>query len=685
MTTYLFGTTVFLSSFLLFLIQPLISKHILAWFGGSGAVWLFALFFFMVLLAIGYIYALALSRLSLWYQLIIHALATVAAWLYLIKNGSLWPSPITPSRELFEVSLSDPGLSVFVTLAILVGPMFALLSSTSTLLQLWYEKVSGKPPFFLYGISNAGSLLGLLVYPVLFEPLFSTYEQGVLWSYVFMATAILLLAIIFLVWRGTSFATTKVDMTLLGWKESPYIKWLILAGVPVAIMLAGTNYMTTSVAPIPFLWVGPLALYLLSFVITFRDGARPPFVLNEVAVLIFSLLTILLVLTREVSVVVLILLSHLSLFAVIHWCHEQLYAIRPKTELLPHFYVALSLGGILGSIFVKILAFEILPVPVEFLIILVVASLVILYQWLQNGNVLLNYFQKKQGNNFVIAVAVFLVLLTSVEIYQSTKPLLAAERNFFGFKAVVDETSKAVPIISLQHGITNHGYQRVKDGEMLIEPVSYYSRSSGVGRVFANIAEKDNKKVLVAGLGSGSLTAYCEEGDQFTFIEIDEEVVGFANEHFTYLKHCPQAKVIVDDARAAMERLNDEGEKYDLIVLDVYADDLVPTHLVTFEAMALYRSLLDYGGVIAVHTSSRYLDLLPVMRGLSSSVQLDAFELFDREPEDASATASQWVLLAKDEGVFTSESYSRLVPLSEGKIVFWTDTKSALLPILRWF
>ncbi len=685
MTTYLFGTTVFLSSFLLFLIQPLISKHILSWYGGSGAVWLFALFFFMVVLALGYIYALVLSRLSLWYQLTIHSFATVVAWIYLVRNGLLWPSPITPTREMLGVSLGDPGLSVFVTLAILVGPMFALLSATSTLLQLWYERVTKETPFFLYGISNAGSLLGLLVYPVFFEPFFSTPEQGVWWSGLFMLTALLMLGTILLTWRRSATEVEVVDLSLIDWRGTPYIKWLFLAGLPVAIMLAATNYMTTSVAPVPFLWVGPLALYLLSFVITFRDGARPPFVLNEVAVLVFSLLTILLVLTREVSVAVLILLSHLSLFAIIHWCHEHLYALRPPSQLLPHFYVALSLGGILASIFIKVLAYEVLPVPVEFLLILLVACLVILYQWLREDNILLARFGKKQAHNFIVALAVFLVLISSVEIYQSNKPLLAAERNFFGFKAVVDETNKELPIISLQHGITNHGYQVLIDGRKLITPVSYYGYTSGIGLAFTHYEDRATRKILVAGLGTGVLASYCRPGDEFTFIDIDEEVVALAKEYFTYLKNCPQAEIIVDDARAAMANLKDTGVKYDIIVLDVYADDLVPAHLVTFEAMALYRSLLNQGGVVAVHTSSRYLDLLPVMRGLSAAVQMDAYELFDRKSEDKAATASQWVVFAKDDEVFTDEAFARFEPISEGEALLWTDTKSALLPILRWF
>lgn len=685
MTTYLFGTTVFLSSFLLFLIQPLISKHILSWYGGSGAVWLFALFFFMVVLALGYIYALVLSRLSLWYQLTIHSLATAVAWIYLVRNGLLWPSPITPTREMLGVSLGDPGLSVFVTLAILVGPMFALLSATSTLLQLWYERVTKETPFFLYGISNAGSLLGLLVYPVFFEPFFSTPEQGVWWSGLFMVTALLMLSTILLTWRRSATEVVVVDLSLTDWRVTPYFKWLLLAGVPVAIMLAATNYMTTSVAPVPFLWVGPLALYLLSFVVTFRDGARPPFVLNEVAVLVFSLLTILLVLTREVSVAVLILLSHLSLFAIIHWCHEHLYALRPSAPLLPHFYVALSLGGILASIFIKVLAYEVLPVPVEFLLILLVASLVILYQWLSADNLLLARFGKKQAHNFIVALAVFLVLLCSVEIYQSNKSLLAAERNFFGFKAVVDETNKELPIISLQHGITNHGYQVIIDGRKLITPVSYYGHTSGVGRAFAYTEEQETRKILVAGLGTGVLASYCRPGDEFTFIDIDEEVVPLAKEYFTYLKNCPQAEIIIDDARAAMANLKDIGDKYDIIVLDVYADDLVPAHLVTFEAMVLYRSMLNQGGVVAVHTSSRYLDLLPVMRGLSTAVQMEAYELFDSKSEDKASTASQWVLFAKDDGVFKNEAFARLTPISEGEVLLWTDTKSALLPILRWF
>lgn len=691
----LFATTIFLSSFLLFQVQPLIGKHILPFYGGSSAVWVTAMFFFMVALAVGYVYALLLSKLRPLYQAGIHGLVVLATTVSLYTHSQVWPSAITPKVTDITVSFTDPVLAVFLTLLLTIGLPFALLSSTSSLLQLWYGELSGKEPFSLYSISNIGSLLGLLSYPIIFEPFLTTYTQGSLWSMGVFVYALLLLTVLLVYAFGTksnpALSVTTVEKNIVS-KVSPrtFLVWTGIAAVPVMVLLAGTSFMTTSIAPVPFLWVGPLALYLLSFIFTFREGGRPPMWANEVFVVLASILTLFLVITTEARVFVTIVVTHLALFAISHWCHEHLYAKRPEAKHVTLFYVALSLGGILGSLIIKITSSYILVMPIELLIILVSSVAVIAFGWFFASDNSIPVLSKLQLR--IIALTVLGTMFLSSGIYMNVKQsnMIAAERNFFGYKAVVDNTDQKTPIWSMQNGLTNHGYQVLEDGKPVVLPVSYYGESSGIGKAFSNLrtSGKTAPRIVIAGLGSGALSAYCEPADDFTFIEIDEEVVSLARAHFTYLASCPNHNMVVNDGRLALEaeRIADATAPYDLIVLDAYADDMMPVHLMTVEAIETYKALLADDGVLAVHISSRYLNLLPVLKALSEETGMAAKHYFDKEPQSPLATASHWVLLSPQEATLEREAFADMELIAEDiKPVLWTDTYSALLPILRFY
>lgn len=691
----LFATTIFLSSFLLFQVQPLIGKHILPFYGGSSAVWVTAMFFFMVALAVGYIYALLLSKLRPLFQAGVHGLVVLATTISLYTHSQVWPSAITPKVSDITISFTDPVLAVFLTLLLTIGLPFALLSSTSSLLQLWYGKLSGKEPFSLYSISNIGSLLGLLSYPVIFEPFLTTYTQGTFWSVgVFFYAVLLFIVLGVYVVRAKRAATlpTAVVPEESVSKVSPrmFFVWTGIAAVPVMVLLAGTSFMTTSIAPVPFLWVGPLALYLLSFIFTFREGGRPPMWANEVFVVLASVLTLFLVLTTQPRVFVAIVVTHLALFAISHWCHEHLYAKRPEARHVTLFYVALSLGGILGSLIIKITSSYILVMPIELLIILVTSVATIAFGWFfaqENSIPVLSKLQLK-----IVSVTVLCTVLASSGIYTSVKQsnMIAAERNFFGYKAVVDNTDQETPIWSMQHGLTNHGYQIREEGKPVVLPVSYYGESSGVGKAFNNLraSGKTAPHIVIAGLGSGGLSAFCEPTDDFTFIEIDEEVVSLAQTHFTYLASCPNHTILINDARLALEaeRIAGNTRPYDLIVLDAYADDMMPVHLMTVEAITTYKALLAEDGILAVHISSRYLNLLPVLKALSEETGMAAKHFFDKEPASSLATASHWVLLSPQESTLENESFADMEVIPEDvEPLLWTDTYSALLPIIKFY
>lgn len=686
----IFAVTIFLSSFLLFQVQPLLGKHILPWFGGSSAVWVSAMLFFMVALAVGYIYAMYLSRLKLWYQVIVHIGVIIISVILIKSHLTLWSSAITPDLSDLALNFSDPVLAVFKTLLVTIGLPFALLSSTSSLLQVWYGNLSGKEPFSLYSISNVGSLLGLLSYPLFFERFFSTHTQGEWWTYGFITYVGLLLLIIYILLILKKPTVNKVVINDLEPAPSTkqFLIWTGIASVPVMTMLAGTTFMTSSIAPVPFLWVGPLALYLISFIITFRSGARLPLWVNELLVLLFALLTILLivVLSTSANVVLLMIMMHLTLFTIYHWCHEYLYALRPKAEHLTSFYVALSIGGIVGSLLIKLSTSYILVLPIELLVILVLSVAFIAYNFFTNKAQSHSILSQKQTRSLVTAVLILVLVAGGMYINKFEKNAFDQERNFFGYKAVVETVVEGERGRTLQHGMTNHGYQIYLDNEPQILPVSYYGSSAGVGKAFSYLRSRnlEKPKVAIAGLGSGGLLAYCQPEDEFTIFEIDPDVYTLAKENFTYLKHCPKAEVIISDARLAFADINKNNQEiYNLIILDAYADDMMPIHLLTVEAMKTYKDLLVEDGVIAVNISSRYLDLLPVLGALADTNNLSVRYLFDKKPA-AYGVSSVWVLLAKDEDIFAHETFSGLSDFSQvEKRVLWTDTYSALLPIVR--
>jgi spermidine synthase len=696
MPTYysLFASTVFLSSFLLFQVQPLIGKHILPWYGGSSAVWVTALLFFMVALALGYVYALWLSRYKILTQAILHLLFIILVVVQTIYHAKFWPSGITPNLESLA-TISDPTWSVFVTLAVAIGLPFVLLSSTSSLLQLWYNRLSGQEPFALYSISNIGSLLGLLSYPVLFEPLLATYAQGDWWTFGLALYLGLLCSIIFTLIYDDCSASVKAGKTIpvnvieegVGYRK--FFIWTGLASIPVAVLLAGTTFMTTAIAPIPLLWVGPLALYLGSFIWTFRERTQPlKLEFNEGIVIVLGLGALVLSSFGVMPVFVTITVIHLALFSIFHWCHEYLYSIKPEAKNLTVFYVALSIGGVVGSLLIKISSLYLLVLPIELSIILSGSVVFILYRWYKSVPDFLPPKLKKHAAKYAMALATLTCLVGVNQVYNFEHNSQGQARNFFGYKAIINYERNGVMVQSMQHGMTNHGFQVMRDGVLQIETSSYYGTTSGMGKAISYLrsSREEGISVAVIGLGAGSLAAYCREGDQFTFMEIDPQVISLTRKYFTYLESCPSAKVITGDGRLTMQKIKETNPdtRYDIIVLDAYADDMIPVHLMTKEAFALYKELLTADGVIAIHISSRYLNLLPVTAFLAEENTFAARHWFDRKPQSPTYVPSHWVLLAQSEEVFAGTEFSETNTFSDYKErVKWTDTYSAILPVIK--
>lgn len=683
---FFYAVTIFLSAFLLFQVQPLLGKHILPWFGGSPSVWITALFFFMGGLAIGYVYALLLVCLHRTWQVLFHTGVTVLVVVALYHNAQAWPSAITPGADNV-VLVGEPAWAVFVVLAVSVGLPFALLSSTSSLLQFWYGRATEEEPFSLYAISNAGSLLGLLSYPLLFERFLNTTSQGWWWTVGFTVYVTLLVILMLQYLQqtplGKESAATAHTTTMPSLRQ--FLTWLLLASVPIMVMITGTDYLTGYVVAVPFLWVMPLALYLLSFVVSFRGGDRAPQHFVYLFVVLATLLALGAISQSVISVVPTVLFIFLAMFAINHLCHEWLYTLRPNKEHLTAFYVALACGGIFASGVVLLASLYIVPWPIEFIFWLVsagvFASAVLLYAYRS----VLEQFHKLAVPLVVVSAASLLVAGSGV-LMKHTTQVIASDRNFFGFKAVTErEMTEYGTVRTLVHGVTNHGYQFL-DPALSGQPVGYYSDMSGVAAGFQYLRKQrpEGLRVAVAGLGAGALAARCQEGDLFRFYEIDQQVVTLAEEYFTFLANCPTHEIIVGDARLVFgTTATDDGEElYDLIILDAYADDVMPIHLMTTEAIGEYLALLAPDGLLAIHISSRYLRLLPVIHALAIDNELVAYHRHDQD-QSSLDVPSHWTLLAR-ENIFVDRAFANMEPVQEAHPRLWTDRYSSLVPLVRW-
>jgi hypothetical protein len=683
---WLYAATVFVSSFLLFAVQPLIGKHVTPWFGGSAAAWITAMFFFMVVLGLGYLYALALSRCSRTVGVLTHMGMLLAAGATLALHAREWPSAITPLLDHIPIAVTAaPVTATFVALALSIGLPFLMLSSTSSLLQYWYGTTTGREPFSLYAVSNAGSLLGLLSYPLLFEPLFSTYEQGLLWSVGFVLYGVLSATVALRVTRLTrrhGWAHTETDEAT---GANRFLIWVLLASVPVATMLTATSYVSSYIASVPFLWIIPLALYLISFIVSFRSGRRLPHSVAYASAAVFAAAALVVLLTNNAHLSVTLLIVFVALFAVCHPCHEALYAMRPPAPLLPRFYLALSAGGIFGSTLVLVSSLYLLPVPIEFSIIVAVSAIVNVYFVIFRSSytrALASYRPHLLFSSFALLMVGSLAML----LYLKTHDIVAIERNFFGYKAIHQKAAGELGLLRLLvHGTTEHGHEYF-DSELEGMPVSYYAETSGISYAFEALRGGTDEplRVAVLGLGSGALAALCRNADRFEFFEIDPQVVALAKEHFTYLDRCPGSAVQLGDARLSLGAQHDAGVRnaYDLIVLDAYADDMMPIHLMTAEAVAMYTQLLTDDGILAIHISSRYLDLSGVVRGLAEANDLVGRYHFDSAPP-AHAVPSRWTLLAKHADVFAAPQLTNLRSLADFEPRFWSDTYSALWPVVN--
>ena len=631
--------------------------------------------FFMLLLFLGYLYTNLLTKLRPQLQAAIH-LTLIAGSIATLVSLNILPGQASAGAWVSSPSV----IRIILILSASIGLPYFLLSTTSVLLQFWYARTTpGKSPYRFYVISNLGSLLALLSYPVLVEPVLTLKIQGLAWAAVFFVFAAgLVLSLFWFAAKSKSQETEASDRLALSYKA--YGLWIGLSGLSSLMLLAITNEITKGIAPVPFLWLVPLSLYLLTYIICFSDTGiynRPIFCI----MLLVTSLVLLAGKTLGFTFIYELALYNLVLFAVCMICHGELYAARPQASRLTSFYTLISLGGVIGGIFVALVAPFIFNDYWEFILGLL-ASVILCLVFLSRS--FDRWFSRRQLVALGVAMLVQFITLGAM-IFGQQSSAVASSRNFYGALRVDkrdDKTNGSVH--SLVNGKIVHGTQFLSE-EKKRWPTTYYSRGSGVGLAIANHPKRvaaEPLRVGGIGLGAGTIAAYCEPKDYFQFYEINSDVVKIAKENFSYLADCPgEVAITLGDARLEMQKeleANKPG-KYDILAVDAFVDDAIPVHLLTTEAMGLYLSHL--GGkdsILAIHVSNRYLDLVPVLAGHAQHYNLYGTLVVSAENSEG-AYSSSWVLLSRQ----PLPTRGKDILVNEKKIRMWTDDFSNLFQVLK--
>lgn len=675
----IYAFTVILGASLLFLVQPLIAELILPWFGGTSAVWSAALMFFQVCVFGGYAYAHALSTyLKPRLQALVHVSLLLASCALL---------PILPAPEWRPTPDGDPTLRILLLLAATVGLPSLLLSATSPLLQVWHMRRFGsEPPYWLYSLSNVGSLAALLAFPVLLEPAFETRTLALAWSGLFVAFAIASLAA---AWLSTRNEVKPIEAAELAPQTPPDVAqvalWLLFSACGSALLVSVSAHLTVNVAPIPLLWVLPLALYLLTFILNFgsrRFYNRATF-FPWLAAALGCITYLYMKVDLNPHIGYAIPLYLVSLFVICMACHGELVQRRPQPRFLTRFYLTIALGGALGGSFVAVVAPLVFDSYWELPIVLIaIAELAVIVQWRRRGPKVRVWLVRSVMVAGVLALATFLVL-TEMSFRDG---YLLVERNFYGVLRVRDyEVGNNLERRTLFHGTISHGYEYRKEPYRDMAG-AYYSTRSGVARAILAQHERGPINLGVIGMGAGVLAHYAREGDALTMYEINPAVVRIANEHFDLIPRArgrgANVNVVLGDARLSLERQS--PQRFDVLVVDAFSSDAIPVHLLTREAMETYMRHLQPDGVLAVHISNRYLDLLPVCQ--RAAEDLGRFAVLIEEPSNTLAHASSWVLITSNPDLLQQRPFAGAqmqAAAAPPGFKGWTDQYSNIWSVLK--
>jgi hypothetical protein len=693
-----FSLTIFISAFLLFQIQPIIGKYILPWFGGTSFVWITSLLFFQTLLLAGYFYTFLLTKLSLKQQLIIHSILVLVIGLIIGLLFSEWQSPITPGVAVKLPDSVSPVLQVLAILSISVGLPYFLLSTTSTLLQRWFSFLPHqKSPYPLYALSNIGSLLAIITYPFLVEPFLPLQNQGQLWSVIFITLCILLLICGFQMFGShvkTKIAPAKKTSSLYKTPRKQILLWLFLPAVSSHMLLAGTHQLTQGIAPIPFLWLLPLGLYLLSFIFCFSERSfykRNMYTYAFIGTLPFIL--VLLLHSAILGIYFELTIYAIMLFSCFMICHGELFANRPPTEQLNKFYLLMSAGSVLGALIVAIIApLFFIGLYWELLLGLLATTLIAVRIPTKDTKSLLHRLlslvltSQKEITYFSIAVVLgfYALFFTGMILAQYTEAI-GIWRNFYGTLRVLQDNKNYSRC--LLNGKIIHGCQSTTIKDQM-KPTTYYGEKS-LGLAIESVRNTDsNLRIGALGLGVGTIAAYGKTGDVIRFYELNPLDVEIAKKYFRYITKTPaKVETIIGDGRLSMEKELKENkpQNYNLLVVDAFNDDAIPVHLLTKEAFAVYKKHISEKGIIAVHMSNSYLDLIPVVAKAAAYHHMHVV-FIDAPAANDMQTRSKWAFLANDLDLLNTPNLTKAkkAEVKKRDINLWTDNYSNLFQIVSY-
>jgi len=698
----LYAATIFLSAFLLFQVQPLIAKIILPWFGGTAAVWTAAMLFFQVSLLAGYAYAhVLIGRLSSKRQMQVHGA------LLLISLGLL---PILPNPYWKPQVAGDPTARILILLAVTIGLPYFLLSSTSPLLQAWYVRRTGsKFPYRLFALSNFGSMLGLISFPFLVEPNLTSRQQAWGWSAMYAAFVILCGSAALISSakpaspqdavepnedadeplepvpvRGAPPLVATLDPVppRPDWRE--LVLWVSLAACASVLLVSITNHLSQNVAPIPLLWVIPLALYLFSFILCFESDKiyqRWLFV-PLLAPLLGYMAIYLYADSGNTHIKKIIPLFAAGLFVCCMVCHGELAKRKPPARYLTLFYLMVSLGGALGGIIVALIAPHVFRAYWELPLGMIACALLTVIALWEAVNI-----PRVGPWPLRLVLCVGLGALSGFLVrhqYDNEKGYRLIVRNFYGVLHVRDDDPDPFALRTLTHGTINHGSQLLAENLRYVT-TSYYGETSGVGRAIRALRERGPVRIGSIGLGAGVLSNYGRAGDYLRIYEINPLVPGIATTQFSFYPHSAADKdILMGDARLTLER--QPAQNYDILSVDAFSSDAIPIHLLTREALALYFKQLQPDGILALHISNRYLDLAPVCSAGAAYFHKEARTVTDDGEGGSYLNSSTWVLVTSHPQWFDSAAFNGAdispTPLKAG-FRPWTDDYSNIVQILR--
>ncbi len=668
----IYAATIFVSSFLLFLVQPLIARLILPWFGGSAAVWTTCMLFFQVLLLAGYGYAhfLASKLPQGKRQPIVHSLLLLAAVALL---------PIAPSDAWKPAGDDEPISRILLLLGATVGLPYFLLASTSPLLQAWFARARpGEDPYRLFAISNLASLVALLGYPFLVEPFLAAGQQVRAWSWLFAAFAVLCAVVAWRTPAGEPAVRAQADGS--GLSRTNVLLWLALSATGSVLLLAVTNHLTQNVAAVPLLWLLPLTLYLASFIIAFegRNWYRPQLLWPLVLLALGAMAWLVADTDYHFNLPVQLGVFLPGLFLACLFCHGELYRMRPTPRHLTAFYLIVSAGGALGGLLVAVVAPLAFNAYYELGIGLVVVGLLAALRFTALGRV---------PGLLSLAALLGASAAAAYDGLRYHEDVRLSERGFYGVLRVKEYGSSGEPghLRRLVHGAIMHGEQYMDDARRGLA-TTYYTETSGIAAAIESRGERP-LRVGVIGLGTGTIAAYGKKGDVYRFYDIDPRVMDIARNEFTYLADSEaEIELALGDARLTLER--EVPQRFDVLAVDAFSSDAIPVHLITKEALGVYLKHVRPDGIVAFHVSNRFLDLIPVVARLAKEHGAQALRVTDDpdDEDDSVRSRSDWVLVSRDPAALKRPAIVDAgAKPAEDRPDWrtWTDDYSNLIQILK--